>query len=755
MNDPWPPLAPASISSLAESSKTAPADMPSSASAHSTSPAPGSPTAETTVPKFAAALSEPAFSTPARHDSASVAVTAVILAGGDGTRLWPVSRSDRPKPFLTLPDGSTLFGAALKRAARLPAVTRILIVTRREFFFLARDIARNEGFGGTSPGSPPFNTTSCNRREAGPLAADHDSKPPAEPSGHTPEIRASSPSAAAQTQAKPRPPQHRPPTRVPPVEWLLEPEARNTGPAIVMAAHAIQAAHPAATLNHSEVGETPESGVCGTKAGAAAHRVKTEDIRTEDESSSSATEPGLAPVRTGDRTTARATAAHDSIATSPSPVLFVMPADHRIANDAELNAAVERAIAAAIKGHLVVFGLPATSPETGFGYIELEEPLSPSSRPDAIPDSRLEAESAAPPYIQPNSETIASPDDEPPNGRQSLGHSGKSMTHGSLPIARFREKPDAKSAAAYVASGRHLWNAGLFAFCADTLLDAVDAVDPSFAAAATRCWTAATYSWTGDDRLIELPTDSFSALPNISIDHALLEALSIQQTGRIRVIPSNFEWADIGSWPAYGALLPADDAGNRQRGDVELLDCATTTVVAEQRLVAGIGLRDITIVETADAVLIARNDAADQLRTLVATLQSRRHPSVAVHRTVHRPWGCYTVLEEGPRYKIKRIVVHPGEALSLQRHHHRSEHWVVISGMAEVVCGETTRWLQPNESTYIPAGSTHRLANPGRIDCVMIEVQCGDYVGEDDIERLEDRYRRTRHHDDAIPRTSR
>lgn len=511
----------------------------------------------------------PQTSTPSQTAPCSSGCLPVILAGGDGTRLWPASRRDHPKPFLPLPDGSTLFGAALRRAASLPGARRVVVVTRRAFFFLARDIARSV-----------FETF--------------------------------------------------PADTAPAIDWLLEPEPRNTAPALALTAlYALS--------------ETAPDG-------------------------------------------------------SPrSPVLMVLPADHRIDDPDAFHDAVGRALAAADARTLVVFGLPPERAETDFGYIELADDAAPACAGDT----------AAP-------------------------------APATLAVRRFVEKPDAERAAAFVADGRHLWNAGLFAFQAQALWSAIEDADPALAEAARACWMATD----PHAKPIEFDAARFSRLPARSIDHAVLEPLSALER-RLRVVPSGFRWADIGAWTSYATLLEPDERGNRVQGDAELVDCRDSLIVAHGRLVAAAGLRDTTVVETHDAVLVAQGaDAGRQVRELVARLDRRRHSSVAGHATVHRPWGHYTVLEEGPRFKIKRIVVRAGERLSLQRHFHRSEHWVVVSGTAEVTRGDETLLLRPDESTFIPAGVAHRLANPGRIDCVMIEVQCGDYVGEDDIERIDDLYRR-------------
>ncbi len=226
-------------------------------------------------------------------------------------------------------------------------------------------------------------------------------------------------------------------------------------------------------------------------------------------------------------------------------------------------------------------------------------------------------------------------------------------------------------------------------------------------------------------------------MENISVDYAVME-----KAERVAVVPARFDWSDIGSWQALSELVPADAEGNRVQGEAVLIDSRDCFVRGEDRLIAVLGMHNLLLVDTPDALLVADRGRAQEVKSIVKNLNDRGHPSARLHRTVHRPWGTYTVLEEGPRFKIKRIVVAPGASLSLQYHHRRSEHWVVVSGGATIVNGEREISIGEDQSSYIPAGTVHRLANPGEVDCVMIEVQSGDYLGEDDIVRLEDRYGR-------------
>lgn len=235
----------------------------------------------------------------------------------------------------------------------------------------------------------------------------------------------------------------------------------------------------------------------------------------------------------------------------------------------------------------------------------------------------------------------------------------------------------------------------------------------------------------------EIPAAPFKAAPSISFDYAIME-----RSNRVAVVPGEFDWNDIGSWSAVSSLVEPDASGNRSLGDVVMVDCRDTFAQSEDRLVAALGVSDLTIVDTHDALLVARTDAVQDVRKVVAVLKERGHEAFRLHRTVARPWGTFTVLEEGARFKIKRIMVKPGASLSLQLHHHRSEHWIVVQGMARVVNGDNEIYLRTNESTYIPAGHRHRLENPGLLDLMMIEVQSGEYLGEDDIVRFEDNYGR-------------
>jgi mannose-1-phosphate guanylyltransferase/mannose-6-phosphate isomerase len=365
----------------------------------------------------------------------------------------------------------------------------------------------------------------------------------------------------------------------------------------------------------------------------------------------------------------------------PDAVMLVLPADHLISDDAAFAAAVANAAKAAQQGFLVTFGIPPARPETGFGYIEAGEPLGDDVRS----------------------------------------------------VKRFVEKPDAPTAERYVASGAYSWNSGMFCFTAGAVLEALRRHAPQVLQAVEA--TMAATDWQKAPHV--LAAVEFAKAPDISFDYAVME-----KAEKRAVVRAGFDWNDIGSWAALAELTKADAAGNRVDGEAVLIDAARCFIQRKDRVVAAVGVEDLLIVDTTDALLVAKRSRAQDVKKVVERLKLSSHDSVRHHRTVHRPWGTYTVLEEGARFKIKRIVVKPGASLSLQKHHHRSEHWVVIAGIAKVTNGEAETLVRPDESTYIRAGTVHRLANPGSIDCVLIEVQTGDYVGEDDIVRLEDRYGR-------------
>ncbi len=471
----------------------------------------------------------------------------VILSGGVGSRLWPVSREAHPKPFMTLPDGQNLIQKTFLRASALEGVSQILTVTNRELLFKTEDEYRT-----------------------------------VDKVGHA--------------QA-----------------FILEPFGRNTAAAVAMAA------------------------------------LQLKETRGSD--------------------------AH----------MLVLAADHLIQDEGAFAAAVGKALRLSESGWLVTFGIQPQYPETGFGYIEADAPVS----------------------------------------------------DGALKVARFVEKPDLATAEGYVAAGNYFWNSGMFCFQVGAVLEefAKHAPDVLSAAAASlgrsRVTTADHY------RCLAVDADSFAQVPDISIDYALME-----RSEKVATVPCNIGWSDIGSWNAVSELTAQDDNGNRFEGEVLSHGARNNYVNSEDRLTALVGVEDLLVIDTADALMIAHKDHAQDVKHIVTQLKNSGHTLHQLHQTVHRPWGTYTTLENGERFKIKRIVVKPKASLSLQMHHHRSEHWIVVSGMAVVVNDDQELMLNTNESTFIRAGHRHRLSNPGVIDLVLIEVQSGDYLGEDDIVRFEDVYGR-------------
>lgn len=365
--------------------------------------------------------------------------------------------------------------------------------------------------------------------------------------------------------------------------------------------------------------------------------------------------------------------------------MLVLPADHLIKNQSAFEQAVLKAKSLAEKGKLVTFGMNPTYPESGFGYIEAENEV----------------------------------------------------------VARFIEKPSHDVAEEFIQRGNFYWNSGMFCFPVGQLLNQMQLHSKTIYETSIKCFHESKVA-RGDHFIqIEL-APSFAQIPDDSIDYALMEPASVDnaKTALLSVVPCELGWSDIGSWNALSELVPADVNNNRVTGDVFLKDTTNTYIQSENRVVGVVGAENLIIVDTADALLVAHKNHAQSVKAIYSALKEKAHDTYKLHRTVHRPWGTYTVLEEGEGFKIKRIEVKPGASLSLQMHYHRSEHWIVVSGMAKVVNGDREFLIQTNESTYIPAGHRHRLNNPGKIPLVMIEVQSGAYLGEDDIVRFEDIYGR-------------
>lgn len=477
----------------------------------------------------------------------------VVLCGGAGTRLWPLSRTGFPKQFLCLAGTNSLFQQATQRLAGLSAdAAAPLIVCNEEHRFLAQEQLREVGI----------------------------------------------------TQAA----------------YLLEPQGRNTAPALTMAALAAQT---------------------------------------------------------------------DWV----DPVLVVAPADQTIADNAAFAAALQTAIAQASAGHIVILGVTPDRPETGYGYI----------------------------------------------------HAVRTVTEGQNPtldVERFVEKPDLAAAEVYLANGGYFWNAGMFVLKASVWLRALRHFRPDIANACDVAWAG----HARDGQFVRPDKSLFAAVPAESVDYAVLECCAGQEAAgfSLRMVPLAAGWSDLGAWDAVWTTLPKDEAGNAHVGDVISTGSRNTLVQASSRLVALVGVSNLVVVETPDAVLVASQACSQDVKHIVNALDQRQREEHTVHRKVYRPWGWYDSIDEGGRFKVKRILVKPQASLSLQKHHHRAEHWVVVKGTAEVTNGEHVTLLTENQSTYIPLGAVHRLRNPGTIPLEIIEVQSGSYLGEDDIVRLEDTYGRAR-----------
>jgi mannose-1-phosphate guanylyltransferase/mannose-6-phosphate isomerase len=465
----------------------------------------------------------------------------VILSGGAGTRLWPVSREQHPKPFIRLADGQSLLQKSFLRAKGLPDVVEVLTVTNRDLFFKTAD----------------------EYRETGDIPM--------------------------------------------PLGFILESEGRNTAPAIAAAAITLYKTY------------------------------------------------------------------------GPKAVMLFLTADHLIADVQAFTEAVQTAVKLAETGKVTTFGIQPESPETGYGYIESE------------------------------------------------GHT----------VKRFVEKPDLKTAQEYVASGKYLWNSGMFCMTTETAMAELKRYAPAVLDAVEKSLQVSHRVEGAGQYQIDLDAATFKKADSISIDYALME-----KTTHAAIVACNIGWSDIGSWNALGDLVPKDANGNSLEGETYLHDVSNTFIQASGRLIAAVGVDNLIIIDTPDALLVAHKEHSQDVKQIAGQLKKLGHEAYKLHRTVHRPWGTYTVLEEGAGFKMKRIVVKPGASLSLQMHHHRSEHWIVVDGMAKVVNGEQNLLIATNESTFIPAGHKHRLENPGKIDLVLIEVQSGNYLGEDDIVRFEDHYGR-------------
>jgi len=366
----------------------------------------------------------------------------------------------------------------------------------------------------------------------------------------------------------------------------------------------------------------------------------------------------------------------------PDATLLILPADHVIENIDAFEKAVVIAKQQAEKGKLVTFGIVPTAAETGYGYVK-------------------------------------------------TGVMTEKGVHG---VDKFVEKPDQATAESYLSSGNYLWNSGMFMFKASHYLEELDKFNPDIVKACRKAMEGTTT----DLDFTRIDADAFKACPDDSIDYAVME-----HTQDAVVVPLDASWSDVGSWSALWDVSNKDADGNVSKGDVITEDTKDCYIQAEHKLIATIGLEDTVVVETDDAIMVAHKDRVQDVKTVVSKLKKEGRSESSLHRKVYRPWGYYDSIDYGERFQVKRIVVNPGAQLSLQMHHHRAEHWIVVQGTAQVRCGDETMLLGENQSTYIPLGETHQLANPGKFPLEIIEVQSGSYLGEDDIVRLEDVYGRS------------
>lgn len=366
------------------------------------------------------------------------------------------------------------------------------------------------------------------------------------------------------------------------------------------------------------------------------------------------------------------------------PVLVVTPADQAITDDEAFRVAMHRAVESAVEGNIVILGITPDRPETGYGYIKVVS----------------------------DNEAVAS-------------------------VERFVEKPDRDTAQAYLDEGGYYWNAGLFVLKASVWLAALESFRPDILQASVKSWAGKRI----DGVFIRPDKEAFTAIPSESIDYAVMEKCPGSDLP-IKMLPLDAGWSDLGAWDAVWSVSPKDGKGNALHGDVLITESSNSLVHASSRLVALAGVENLVVIETADAVLVADRSRCQDVKQIVGLLNQQSREEHALHRKVHRPWGWYDSIDEGGRFKVKRIQVNPKASLSLQKHHHRAEHWIVVQGTAEITRGSETLLLSENQSTYIPLGEVHRLANPGSIPLEIIEVQSGSYLGEDDIIRFDDQYGR-------------
>ncbi len=383
-------------------------------------------------------------------------------------------------------------------------------------------------------------------------------------------------------------------------------------------------------------------------------------------------------------------AAMKAVQNGADPVLIVMPADHLIADEVLFRSVVARGAVVASEGGVVTFGIVPTSPETGYGYIKKGE--------------------------------------------------ASARNREAFKLQAFVEKPDRNKAQRYLESGEYLWNSGIFMMRASVWLELIEQHQPDIAAACRAAFAGAEQ----DGDFFRVDAKSFENCPSDSIDYAVMEKLSAEKSGsgRATVLPLSAGWSDVGSWSALWEVREADASGNVMEGDILTHDSTDNLLIAQHRLLATVGVHNLVVVETPDAVLVADKAHAQDVKLIAERLKQDQRSESQFHRRVHRPWGDYEPIDEGDRYQVKRLTVKPGASLSLQMHHHRAEHWIVVRGTAKITRNDEVLMLSENESAYIPLGATHRLENPGVIPLELIEVQSGSYLGEDDIVRFQDHYNR-------------
>jgi len=379
-------------------------------------------------------------------------------------------------------------------------------------------------------------------------------------------------------------------------------------------------------------------------------------------------------------------AALQATAQGQDPILVVTPADQTVADAAVFTTALRHSVRAAAAGGMVMLGITPQSPETGYGYIR---------------------------------------------------RTGDAGVNGEFAVAQFAEKPNLDTAQSYLASGDYAWNSGMFVLKASTWLKALAHFRPQMAQASQQAWAGKTT----DAQFVRPDQAAFALVPSESIDYAVMEHCP-GSAFPIHMLPLDAGWSDLGAWDAVWQVGPHDADGNVTVGDTLLADTRNTLIHASHRLVGTVGVSNLVIVETADAVLVADRSQSQHVKKLVTALQQQHREELTLHRKVHRPWGWYDSIDEAARFKVKRIQVNPKASLSLQKHHHRAEHWIVVNGTAEVTCGDQVTLLTENQSIYIPLGTVHRLSNPGLMPLEIIEVQSGSYLGEDDIVRVQDSYGR-------------